>query len=82
MLYSGAKGTMTPNNRLPPDADRTGVHRCSGLHLKRAELAFSAVSRSDYLQLTGGSGSHYLRASLHSATRARIASGPAHAFCK
>jgi hypothetical protein len=47
------------------------VISCSGLHLKRVQLAFGAGSDSDYLQLKDGSGSHYLRASLHAAPPAR-----------
>jgi hypothetical protein len=47
---------------------------CSGLHLKPAGLAFSAVSSSDYLPLIERAGSDYLHLSLHSTPPARIPS--------
>ena len=60
---------------LVPDTCRSQTSdRCSGLHWKSLRLAFSAVSHSDYLQLTDGLGSDYLQASLHSALPARILS--------
>jgi hypothetical protein len=59
---------------------KTAAPRCSGLHLKSAQLAISAVSRSIYLQLTDGVGSDCLQASSHLSAPARIPSGPAHAL--